>query len=100
MAGARFANWPPVTFTELNRFMKEKGHEKPCPECGKLDWRVPAGGSSVDAPAFCGLIHEAEADSETEMIPFFPSFLTFCGNCGYVKLFAGPVVVDWRNKNG
>ena len=93
-----FTNEPRVTFNQFNEFFLKKGPDKPCPDCGVTDWRIPTippGGN--DGPATCALLFDQDGYPETKR--FFPVFIAFCGNCGHVKQYAADVVLSWRDAN-
>lgn len=91
-----FADDNPLSFEDIDSFFREKGAEKPCPDCGQTRWRIPAGeatGLAVLRPAFLATLSNPDGT-------FLPIYPAFCGNCGHVKAYAAEVVRAWRDRRG
>lgn len=71
----------PLTPDQIERFqswMEEKGVDKPCPACGRMEW-VTEEVITVPVRARGGLVESA---------PQIPLVESTCDNCGFVRFFS------------
>lgn len=77
----------PVSFSEFNQWFMASGADKPCPDCGASDWRVPSR-RGANRPVMLAALQTPDGGE------FFPVYLAYCARCGHVKQYAAQVVME------
>jgi hypothetical protein len=75
-----------ITSEEVREFLVGRGAKFKCEVCGSTDWGIPVtdGGAQVALPTTTG--------SNVNIGTTVPAFLTYCTNCGFVRLHARFIV--------
>lgn len=87
-----------VSARDLNRFLKAKGIDRNCPDCGSGDWLIPLAEGHDDG--------EDDAPVQLAAIPgiaikrSIPVHTLMCKGCGTIKLIYAATVRAWVDENG
>lgn len=84
-----------VTVDDFNKYFTEKGADRPCPDCGVTDWKLPSNSNDYSSPSLEVDLLNSQFDNVNAS-----AFTAFCGNCGHMKFYAAPLVKAWRLKRG
>ena len=88
-----------LSSTDFNAFLKEKGIEKECLECGINKWNVLVDGENGDLPGPTVRVFVGTIPNQT-LRHHFPVVVMWCANCGVTKLISTEIVKAWRDKRG
>jgi hypothetical protein len=75
-----------IDVSELNVRLADRGANRACPVCTRVDWIVD------DTPA---AINAADPDTETTLVGVsVPAAILVCRNCGFIRLHSVEVLFD------
>ncbi len=87
-----------VSATDLQRFIKAKGLDRTCSQCGEDGWMLPLRDGFNDG--------DQSAPVQLAALPgignnrSIPVHTLLCKSCGYIKLVHAGTVLDWVKENG
>lgn len=81
-----------ITFDEIVRFFKSVSPDAKCFACGGSSWTVMLDDDEVT-------VSEASIGKGGTLARYFPTYLTVCAKCGFVKPHHQNVVKKWLEDN-